>query len=103
MLISKNGFSQIWGHQWHLTSLPSATLTVEIILVSRPRFTDARKLRPSRPWNLNGITMAKYHPPICACHQVLWHPLLPTGEESLKIHHFSQAKGASESNKILLG
>jgi len=103
MLISKNDFSQVWGHQWHLTSLPSGTLIVEIILVSRPRFTDERKLRPSRPSNLNGITMAKYRPPICACHQVLWHPLLPTREESLKIHHFSQAKGASESNKILLG
>src|SRR5256885_7831841 len=69
-------------------SVPSAPLNVEIILVSRPRFTDARKLRPSRPWSLNGITLANCHLPICACHQILWHPRLPAGEDSLKLHHF---------------
>ena len=50
---------------------------------SRPRFTDARKPRPSRPWSLNGITMTTCHPPTCACHQAACRPSPQIKQEPL--------------------
>src|SRR4029077_18393600 len=54
---------------WLLTGLRVTALNTKVVLVSRPRFTDARNPRPSRHWSQNGIKLIKCHPPTCACHQ----------------------------------
>ena len=62
-------------------SLRPAMLKAKIVIASRPRFTDAKKPRLSRPWNLNGIPLIKRCPPICACRQTAWRRLRQTDQQ----------------------
>jgi hypothetical protein len=72
-MVARRILSRRGATTWVPISFRPARLKTKKLPASRPRFTDAKKPRPSRPWSLNGILSTTRCPPISACRQTAWH------------------------------